>query len=66
MIRIFDKKLFLIFQKTRHQEAEHWFNKANQIAPDDANVHMHYGFFLLDAQRNFEAAIQFEKAVKIR
>ena len=49
-----------------HHEAEHWFHKANEIAPDDANVHMHYGFFLLDAQRNFEAALQFEKAVNIR
>lgn len=56
----------LIFQKTRHGEAEHWFTKANEIAPEDPNVHMHYGFFLLDTERNLEAGIQFEKAVQIR
>jgi Tfp pilus assembly protein PilF len=62
---IFNTIIFM-FQKTRHSEAEHWFTKANEIAPEDPNVHMHYGFFLLDTERNLEAGIQFEKAVQIR
>ena len=46
-------------QKTRHSEAESWFSKARALAPDDPEVHLHYGMFLLDADRNTEAAQHF-------
>lgn len=49
-------------QKTRHSEAERWFTKAHSLAPHDASVHLHYGMFLLDADRSLEAAEHFEVA----
>ena len=51
-------------QKTRHSEAESWFSKARALAPDDREVHLHYGMFLLDAERNSEAAQHFVIAAK--
>ena len=51
-------------QKTRHSEAEFWFSKARALAPDDGEVHLHYGMFLLDADRNSEAAHHFAIAAK--
>ena len=51
-------------QKTRHSEAEFWFSKARALAPDDGEVHLHYGMFLLDADRNSEAAQHFAIAAK--
>ena len=46
-------------QKTRHSEAESWFSRARALAPDDREVHLHYGMFLLDADRSREAAQHF-------
>ena len=51
-------------QKTRHSEAESWFSKARALAPDDREVHLHYGMFLLDADRNSEAAQHFVLAAE--
>ena len=51
--------LLLFLQKTRHSEAESWFSRARALAPDDREVHLHYGMFLLDADRSREAAQHF-------
>ena len=57
--------IFVAFQKTRHHEAEQWFRKAVTIAPNDANVHLQFGFFLLDTERNLEAAMEVKKRLQI-
>ena len=56
-----------MLQKTRHVEAERWFSKANQLAPFDPSVHLHYGLFLMDAEgdRNFEAGQKFQTAAEL-
>lgn len=58
---------FLLFQKTRHGEAERWFSKAKQLAPSDPSVYLHYGLFLMDAEgdRNFEAGQKFQMASEL-
>ena len=35
------------------------------MAPRDPSVHLHYGLFLMDADRNSEAAEEFAKAAEI-
>ena len=35
------------------------------MAPDDPSVHLHYGLFLMDSERNLEAAREFAKASKL-
>ena len=32
------------------------------MAPDNPSVHLHYGLFLMDSERNLEAAREFAKA----
>nr|CAD7430134.1 unnamed protein product [Timema monikensis] len=50
---------------TRVIEAENWYTKAQEIAPQDASVYRHYGQFLLDQSRYSEAASKFERAVSL-
>ena len=54
-----------MLQKTRQNEAESWFMKAKKLAPNDASVHLHYGLFLMDSDRNLEAAEEFAMAAEI-
>jgi Flp pilus assembly protein TadD len=35
------------------------------MAPDDPSVHLHYGLFLMDSERNLEAAREFAKAAQL-
>ena len=35
------------------------------MAPEDPSVHLHYGLFLMDSERNLEAAREFAKASKL-
>ena len=55
---------FCLLQKTRHNEAESWFVKAQKLAPNDPAVHLHYGLFLMDTERNLEAAEEFAQAAE--
>ena len=56
----------IVFQKTRHSEAESWFLKAKEMVPEDPSVHLHYGLFLMDSDRNLEAAEEFARAVSLK
>jgi len=53
-------------QKTRINEAESLFLRAKDLSPNDSNVHLHYGLYLMDLARIPEAAVSFEKAAKLK
>ena len=36
------------------------------MVPEDPSVHLHYGLFLMDSDRNLEAAEEFARAVSLK
>ena len=36
------------------------------MAPNDPSVHLHYGLFLMDSERNLEAAREFSRAAQLK
>lgn len=35
-----------VFQRTRIHEAENWFLRAKKLAPSDASVYKHFGWYI--------------------
>ncbi|XP_071453021.1 protein O-mannosyl-transferase TMTC2-like [Hetaerina americana] len=51
--------------KTRLMEAEQWFLRAKELAPNDSSVFQHFGQFLSELERHVEAAEAWVRAVEL-